>query len=175
MIAVTQTQAETFWLRIKKDANSDCWLWQGKIHSAGYGLLSINGHRQFAHRISYQRTHPNESIEGLVVCHHCDNPPCINPAHLFLGTPKDNIRDMIAKGRNAAAVHPSYVPRGADNPQARLTAQQVEEIRRIYITPKLNGKRVAGSTEPFSASGLARRFNVGKSTMWRIIKLLSYS
>lgn len=87
------------------EPNSGCWLWIGGQTTEGYGLLyktnSTTGERKHitAHRAMWEQTFGVIKESGLVVCHKCDFPPCVNPDHLFLGTPRDNALDMIAKGR----------------------------------------------------------------------------
>ena len=80
------------------DKSKDCWEWTGSKSKAGYGLFSYNKIK-LSHRISYYLTY-GEFDKKLFVCHKCDNPSCVNPEHLFLGTAKDNFEDMISKGRN---------------------------------------------------------------------------
>lgn len=78
----------------------DCWIWTGAVGKDGYGVIGV-GRKQFrAHRAAYEAF--NGSPDGKLVCHSCDRPLCVNPDHLFLGTPRDNTRDMIAKGRAPA-------------------------------------------------------------------------
>lgn len=74
-----------------------CWEWRG-TRPGEYGTVRIDGRGVLAHRLVYE-TAVEPIPEGMMVCHHCDNPPCCNPTHLFLGTAHDNIRDMMSKGR----------------------------------------------------------------------------
>ena len=90
-----------FWKRVAK--SDECWLWTGGLHSKGYGLFycrpdGTTMRAVGAHRFSYE-LHHGPIPAGMLVCHSCDNPPCVNPAHLFLGSPKANIHDMMSKGR----------------------------------------------------------------------------
>lgn len=110
-------------------AHSDeCWEWAGHRLPHGYGLTSFDGKRTTAHRALYQAM--NGRLDpSMLVCHHCDNPPCCNPAHLFVGSIGDNMRDMVAKGRtyagprnwgafgdkNGSVTHPERRPRGANH------------------------------------------------------------
>jgi hypothetical protein len=89
-----QTNEAFFWERVSPEPNSGCWLWVGKSTVLGYGQLRD----QYAHRFSYE-LHKGPA-NGLHVLHTCDMPACVNPDHLFLGTQRDNMCDMHAKGRN---------------------------------------------------------------------------
>jgi hypothetical protein len=97
-----KTMAERFWAKV--DKSGDCWLWTGGLASKGYGQVWVGfGKKCLAHRVAWELTHgtlpAHESYHGICVLHRCDNPRCVRPSHLFVGTIGDNIRDMHRKGR----------------------------------------------------------------------------
>lgn len=105
------------------ETGSDCWEAIGGKARHGYVLFYAGGKRTLAHRLAWQEA--NGPIPtGMFVCHHCDNPPCCRPDHLFLGTPGDNMRDMAAKGRGKRTFRP-----GVEHPAAKLDPERVREIR----------------------------------------------
>lgn len=126
-----KTEQERFWDKVdfsSAAAGSACLEWAAGGLSCGYGMFSCvrNGHRRLhlAHRIAYEYEY-GPIPEGMHVCHRCDNRRCVRAEHLFLGTDRDNNHDMIRKGR---ARHPS----GEESGSAKLTWEQVQEIRRLY-------------------------------------------
>ena len=110
---------ERFNAKWLKDADG-CHIWQFGTKGNGYGFMRYKGKDRLAHRIAWEEAH-GEIPAGIMVCHHCDKPSCVNVAHLFLGTQSDNMRDMVSKNR-----HP-YV-HGEKNAKAKLTDQQAIAI-----------------------------------------------
>jgi len=95
---VGETIRERLLYNIEIITESGCWLWVGSLTTGGYGNLSVNYKNKPCHRLSYTEF-VGEIPEGMLVCHRCDVPSCINPNHLFLGTYQDNMDDMVKKGR----------------------------------------------------------------------------
>lgn len=123
--------ADRLVLRSRKMPNG-CIEWIGYKGPKGYATIGMPGsNNKLVHRVSW-----SEFVGGdpgsLMVCHRCDNPSCINPAHLFLGTASDNLQDMARKGRQVFQKHPEKSPRGSRNAWAKLTEHQVIYIRHEY-------------------------------------------
>lgn len=122
-----QAVSDRFWRRVRRGADDECWEWAGARYPSGYGVMRLSRpvRRMIAaHRVSWALAHGALPPGGLDVCHHCDNPPCVNPAHLFLGTRSDNMRDMQRKGRGRQSqVSPADAQLIVDDPRAaRLVA-----------------------------------------------------
>jgi hypothetical protein len=121
----------------KVDKSGECWNWTAGTNTYGYGQININKVPVKAHRLSYVLHHPLtiDLLEGhreIFVCHRCDNPLCVNPAHLFLGSYLDNIKDMVQKKRHYTG-QPEYEGRkGETNVSSKLTDDIVREIRTRY-------------------------------------------
>jgi hypothetical protein len=167
---------ERFWKFVVKA--DGCWSWLGCTAPNGYGLIYDKklDRKIPAHRLSYEM-HIGPVPEGYFVCHRCDNPPCTNPEHLFVGTPKDNSQDMAKKGRsgltrhperaargtrNARFTHPETTARGEESGQAKLTESQVREIRQLH------------NTGAHSQKSLGKKFGVCKATIYYIVNNLSW-
>lgn len=141
---------ERLWNRVVK--TQDCWEWQGKKLPRGYGLIRAGRGKErtmlLVHRLSWEFSNKMSVPKGLWVLHRCDNPSCVNPDHLFIGTPKDNSQDMIRKGRQGTKTN--Y---GEKNGSSKLTQAQVDEIRnRLDIKPSL----------------FAHKYGVSKNCIYRI-------
>lgn len=141
--------AERFWAKVDKRGPDECWLWTAAVNEHGYGVMRPEGQRTGptvkAHRVSLMLA--GVDIEGRFVLHACDNPPCVNPAHLSPGDHHGNVADMMSRQRQA---------RGSRNGEAKLTEQQVAEIRR---------RAAAGELQ----RNLAVEFCVSPPTISRIV------
>ena len=135
-----------FWGKVIKGA--DCWIWQGSTISGGYGNFRVRGGHMLVHRFSWELEHGMSIVGKLDVCHHCDNPPCVNPAHLFLASHKSNMLDAAKKGRLAS----------------RLNSNDVKEIRKLLTDSSLFqrqiGKRYGVSRHVIS------HIKTGKTWRW---------
>jgi hypothetical protein len=161
MSSITQKEIDKFWGKVDKEKSTTfyngtrCWEW--KSGAGRYGYVRLVGRNWRVNRASWTISH-GEIQKGLHVLHHCDNTKCVNPAHLFLGTQKENVYDMIAKGRK-------WIGSGEDNPNSKVTIEQVEEIRRLYKRQSRKG---------LATGGLAKRFGISKSQVWSILKKQSW-
>ena len=130
----TEPTFDRFWRFVH--AGKPCWLWMGSRNKDGYGHIGVSRTRRsaLAHRVSWE-IHFGPIPVGQQVLHTCDNPPCVYPGHLFLGTQLDNIADMKSKGRRkgiyTAPVDYSF-RKGERNPAHKLTREQVHEIRLAF-------------------------------------------
>lgn len=129
-----------FWQRVTK--TESCWLWSRGHSKAGYGRVWFLGETRDAHRVAWEITY-GHIPDNLFVCHTCDNPGCVRPEHLFIGTATDNVHDMYAKGREVSG-------------RAKLNEQQVRSILMAY----LNG---------VTPSLLAKQYQVDRSSVYNIL------
>lgn len=138
-----------FWDRFIPEPNTGCWLWFGALSSSGYGTVQHGSTRASSHVVAWELTH-GPVPPGMCVLHRCDNRPCGNPDHLFIGTRAENSADMVKKGRQ-------WRPRGEKQASAKLSLAQVNEIRALR------------SATGLSYSKIGRRFGVAESTVEHII------
>ncbi len=130
----------------------ECWEWAGARTGGGYGSFIFQGICYSVHREMYKFFKHLQIPEGYYICHHCDNPACCNPKHLYAGTPKDNARDRVERGRQV---------QGETHPAAKLTNAEVGAIRKVDL----------GKT---SIAQLAEDYGVAYSVIWRVVRNLSY-
>jgi len=149
--------SERFWSKVDRRGDDECWAWMANKNNKGYGMISPGdgGSKRLAHRMSWQLANGTIPV-GLCVLHKCDNPPCVNPSHLFLGTYQDNAIDKVAKGR--AVYNPAI---GERHPQAVYTEAEVVELRRRLAA----GERVRVLAREIGrpASGIRR---IREGTSW---------
>ncbi len=140
---------------------TQCKEWSGCRNKAGYGKLTVKGRRLYAHRyaMAYYLGIPIEALDGIKVCHSCDNPPCCNPEHLFLGDQKTNMQDMIAKGRRP------QLRTGELCGNSKLTEPQVKTLRRLYASGLYTQRALADSF--YISEAQASRILTGKH--WTLI------
>jgi HNH endonuclease len=135
-----QLLQHAFWMQVDKSTNPHgCWDWTGKLRLHGYGVMNV-GHKAIkAHRLSWLVNHGDLPVDKLV-CHTCDNPKCVRPDHLFLGTPAENAADMVRKGRHRTGKRRSS--KGATNATPELLCQEIIELCRGGMTFKAIAKSV---------------------------------
>lgn len=145
---------DRFWDKVVK--SDGCWEWQGATYHFGYGAVRVKGKNHHAHRVSWELTH-GAIPDGQKVLHRCDNPPCVRPDHLFLGTDADNHADMMQKKRHS----PPPVLLAEANPQTKLTVEIVREMRRRYAAGEVSMYRLAKehSVDLSLASRIIKRTN----------------
>jgi len=135
----------------KVDKTPSCWVWTAYRNAGGYGLVGRGGKSYLAHRMAYEEL-VGPIPAGLCVLHRCDNPACIRPDHLFLGSRGDNNRDRDRKGRNRMQVAGRWTTRGSDNLRSVLDEEKIRLIR--------------ASTK--SVKEIAEEFGIGKTTVFDV-------
>lgn len=139
-----------FWSKVDRRDEDACWPWSAAKDKDGYGHFAMDDMQARAHRASFMIATRSQVPSGMSVCHSCDNPACVNPAHLFLGTQRDNMRDKVAKGRQ---------PKGERVHNAKLSESVVREIRDAYARGNV------------TQQALGDRFGVTRRHIGRIVSL----
>jgi hypothetical protein len=149
MFLLTPVQEARFWSKVSIGDPDECWPWLGCRNKKGYGVVRVNRWDLTSHRVSFTLSY-GIILSDTNVCHSCDNPPCCNPEHLFLGSHEDNQHDKMEKGRG---------PNGEKNGHAVLTEDQVIAIR---------GKHRPGK-RGFGCNALAAEYGVDRTTVSDIL------
>ncbi len=147
--ALLEQRAERFWKFVSIKGPDDCWTWNGGKMRDGYGAFPIRHLKIYAaHRAAYTIS-KGPIASGKFICHSCDNPSCVNPSHLFEGTPKENSMDSVKKGRWAKAV-------GEQTTLAKFTRSKIIEMRRL-------------AASGVNTRQLAKEFDTCPSNVWSIV------
>jgi hypothetical protein len=182
-MAWKKTSGQRFWEKVNRDGPipehrpelGPCWIWTGSLQEKGHPQFYADGRRVGAHRYSFL-LHGGVLAPGECTLHRCDNPPCVNPAHLFAGTRRDNNHDRHAKGRDARgdklarAVRYSRI--GERNGRAVLSADDVRSIRREYANGLISAAGALHAGRPRSSVSqqqLASRYGVTQVTISGIL------
>lgn len=157
--------ANRLWSRVKRGTTKECWEWTGYRTKPGYGMLSIRALSKmplYAHRLAWELTH-GPIPEGLHVLHQCDNPPCCNPDHFFLGTQRDNNFDRDRKGRvasgdrNGSRTRPDRRAVGERCGSSKMTESKVRKLRRAWARGDATQRE------------LAKRFDISQQQVSTIV------
>lgn len=156
---------EVLWSKVDKREPHECWPWMGVIHPDGYGRTQIKGRSYYAHRVIFSLANPDvielsapkNKRESQFILHRCDNPPCCNPSHLFVGSHQDNMHDKVIKKRG-----PDYS--GDKGPRCKLTMDQARQARAL----RQQGAKIKTLAESFGISDASMKaLLAGKSYVER--------
>lgn len=146
-MSAKRTLHEKFWTKVVAGSPGACWEWLGARQVTGHGLVAVNRTTTTAHRVSWT-LHRGPIPDGLVVRHRCDNPPCVNPEHLELGTRLDNVRDAVARS------------------DAWRNSRGRSRLRNDIDTVEVRRRYAAGESQQLIANAL----EIGQSTVSRVIR-----
>ena len=170
-----------------------CWHWIGAKTKAGYGTLTFSGLKRTtttAHRISWELAHERHVPDDNYVLHKCDNPGCVNPKHLFLGTHQDNMDDMQRKGRQSKGYrrgavlkgrrhwmrsHPDKISRGEEHGRANRPHRGEDNYGAAFIKREVEAIREEYKNGGISQLALARRYGVAQTTISRVVRHVRYT
>jgi len=153
-----EDRKKIFWLKVDKKGPDECWEFIGRKDAHGYGHFETGTKTMRAHRYAYEISHDIIIPYGKYVLHKCDNPSCVNPAHLFLGTQSDNMKDMDSKNRRGAMTNTDKISFA----QTTISAENIIKIRKLLKTKK------------FSQRFMAKIFRVSQPTICKIGKPYKY-
>jgi hypothetical protein len=165
-VRTSKPTEERFWSHVEKKELDECWEWQARKNMWGYGVFHIGLQTKLAHRVRWEIDY-GEIPTGMCILHKCDNPACVNPSHLWIGTHKDNSDDKMAKGRESHKSTPKkpeskVYMRGSRQGSSKLKEENVIAIRIFYQL---------GST----LSELAKMYNISKSVICNIVHRKSWT
>lgn len=149
------TVFERLWAHVIVGDPAECWEWSRYRRPGGHGQIGRDGKLDGTHRVAWESAN-GPVPDGMFVLHRCDNPPCCNPTHLFLGDHADNMADMVAKGRGRGVA-------GTANRNAKLTAEQVAEIRARY-------RPAPNSHGGGNAAELAEEFGISRPYVYTLVR-----
>ena len=161
MIPNNMSLSDRFWTRVSAPNEQGCWLWLGAKDGSGYGRINDTARPDLAHRVSY-RLNVGAVPPKMYVCHRCDVPSCVNPEHLFLGTPLDNMHDCVVKGR-----HRYGTTCGVKHYHSTITPEIAAGIRLMYA----DGRPERGRNKfgRFRQVDVARAFGVSRAIVNSVV------